>query len=280
MEQALTLAYSTCPNDTYIFHALANRRINRRGLNFAIHLADVEELNQSARTGRYDITKLSFAAAGHLTECYGLLRAGGAIGRGCGPLIVARAGTDISHLEKGCVAVPGLWTTAHLLLSLFLPTPPRIRPMVFDGIMPAVSKGACDAGVMIHEGRFTYHEHGLVKLVDLGEWWEKKTGLPIPLGCIAIRRDLGKPVALQAEALIRESIGFADRHMEDAMSYIRQHARELSDTVIRRHIDLYVNRFSMDMAGEGAAAVEALFAKAREKKILDPSRMPLFAAGG
>lgn len=278
MKQILELAYSTCPNDTYIFYGLACQRINTKEFNFAIDLMDVEQLNQAARKGKYDITKLSFAAAGHLTESYGILRSGGAVGRGCGPLIVARPGVDISNLAEKSVAVPGLWTTAHLLLSLFLPKLPRVQPMVFDEIMPAVSRGVFDAGVIIHEGRFTYHEQGLVKLIDLGEWWEEITGLPIPLGCIAIRRELGQRMALQVEKLIRESIDFADRYIEDAMPYIRQHARELSDAVIRRHIELYVNPFSTDLGDEGAAAVKALFARAREKGILPESRLPLFAA--
>lgn len=190
MARHLTLGYSTCPNDTFIFHALAHGRVDLKGLTYDIRLADVEALNQKASTGLLDISKLSFAAIGHLLDTYGLLHSGAALGRGCGPLIVAKPGVDLSALGHFPVAVPGAWTTAALLLTLFSPRPVQTVPMTFDRIMPAIQNGEMKMGVIIHEGRFTYEAYGLTCLTDLGQWWETETGLPIPLGGIVARRNL------------------------------------------------------------------------------------------
>lgn len=280
MEKKLTLAYSTCPNDTYIFYGLAHQKIDTGGLTFAITLNDVESLNQEAKKGIIDISKLSFAAIGHLMETYGLLRSGAALGRGCGPLLVARKGTDLSMLDRKKIAIPGFWTTAHMLLGLFMDKLPDAAPMTFDKIMPTVSAGQYDYGIIIHEGRFTYQNYGLECLVDLGEWWESATSLPIPLGGIVMRRDLSDEIICKTESVIRESIQFAHLNPSAPAKYIKTHARELSDEVIHQHIDLYVNEFSTDIGEEGETAIEALFTRARDKGVIPQSRKPLFACIG
>jgi 1,4-dihydroxy-6-naphthoate synthase len=271
----LSLAYSPCPNDTYMFYALARHKISAGALQFDISLHDVEYLNQAAKNNRFDVTKLSIAAVGHLLDRYVLLNAGAALGRGCGPLIVARNGVGLFHLEKNRIAVPGLWTTAHLLLSLFMENPPDAVPMCFDQIMPSIQAGDFDCGVIIHEGRFTYEKYGLTCLLDLGQWWESKTSLPIPLGGIAIRRDMPLEIARTAETAIRESIHYARQHPHEADAYIRFHAQEMSCDVIRQHIGLYVNDFSLDLGAQGVAAIETLFAMARAKRILQDSDMQI-----
>lgn len=273
----LSLAYSPCPNDTYIFYALAHGKIPLGDLAFSISLQDVEHLNQAARKGGVDVSKLSFAAVGHLLKDYGLLKTGAALGRGCGPLIVARPGSDLSDIRRGPIAIPGLWTTAHLLLGLFMGETPEAVPMRFDLIMPAVSSGQVDVGVIIHEGRFTYAQYGLECLLDLGWWWETETGLPIPLGGIAARRSLPKEVVRLVEAAIHQSIRHAQAHPREPDAYVKAHAQELTDAVIRQHIDLYVNEFSLDIGEVGETAVRRLFEEARRKGMLPESRKPLFA---
>lgn len=268
MNNLLSLAYSPCPNDTYIFYALAHRKIDMGNLEFNISLYDVEQLNQAAQNRMFDVSKLSFAAIGHLLDTYSLLNAGAALGRGCGPLIVARKGFDLSQLSRSKIAIPGIWTTAFLLLSLFMNNSPDIQPLPFNLIMPAIQAGEYDFGVIIHEGRFTYENYGLACLQDLGEWWESETSLPIPLGGIAIRRDIPKEIAWQVEDAIRQSILYVRQHTDEAGDYIRSHAQEMANHVIRQHIELYVNKFSIDLGNDGIAAVEALFARAREKGII------------
>lgn len=280
MEKKLTLAYSTCPNDTYIFYALAHQKIDTHGFSFSITLNDVEHLNQEAKKGIIDISKLSFAAIGHLNETYGLLRSGAALGRGCGPLLVARKGKDLSSLNTRKIAIPGLWTTAYLLLGLFMNKRPDVISITFDKIMPAVSAGQFDYGVIIHEGRFTYENYGLDCLLDLGQWWESVTSLPIPLGGIGMRRDLPDDIICKTESVIRESIQFAHANPSAPAEYIKTHAQELSDEVIREHIALYVNEFSIDIGEAGETTIEALFARAREKGIMPNSSKPLFACVG
>jgi len=277
MKKKLSLAYSTCPNDTYIFYALAHKKVNIGDLSFNIMLNDVEHLNQAAKKGIIDISKLSFAAIGHLMETYGLLRSGAALGRGCGPLIVARKGTDISDLKSGKIAVPGLLTTASLLLRLFTDNTPNIFPMPFDKIMPAVSSGEFDYGVIIHEGRFTYQNYNLACLVDLGQWWESETTLPIPLGGIAMRRDISQEIIRNVESGIRKSIEFAHLNPSQTDNYVKSHAQELSDDVVHQHIDLYVNEFSLNIGPDGEMAIQTLFDRARERGILPKSDTPLFA---
>jgi 1,4-dihydroxy-6-naphthoate synthase len=277
VKKILSLAYSTCPNDTFVFYALAHDRIDNTGFRFKIELKDVETLNQDAKNSLFDVSKLSFAAIGHLPETYGLLRSGAALGRGCGPLIVARPGFKLDQLHLKKIAVPGLWTTASLLLSLYLADQPQVMPMPFDRIMPAVSKGKLEAGVIIHEGRFTYQEHNLICLLDLGEWWEQKTGLPIPLGGIAIRRDIPPEAAKAVDELIKKSLTYAFNNQAAADEYIKKHAQEMVPDVIKQHIDLYVNKFTLELGEEGNTAIETLFRMAREREVMPVSDVPIFA---
>ena len=255
----ITLGYSPCPNDTFIFYALANKKIDTMGISYEITIADVEQLNSSAMNGRLDVSKLSFAALARLTGKYRLLNAGAALGNGCGPLIVARPGFDPNYLKNARFAIPGRYTTAALLLTLFLKSGPNAVSMPFDKIMPAVSSGEYDAGVIIHEGRFTFQNYGLIEVLDLGKWWEDTTGLPIPLGGIAARSEIDLDTAGRIEETIRSSLLYARAHPGRAMGYIKAHAQELSDDVIARHIDLYVNNYSIDMGETGAKAVSVLF---------------------
>ena len=277
MTQILSLGYSTCPNDTYIFHAMTHGLVGCGSVRFEPTLKDVETLNQEARYQTLDVTKLSFAVIGQLRDAYGLLRSGAALGRGCGPLIVARPGSGLSGIASSRVAVPGLWTTANLLLGLYLSVHPKVEPIPFDRIMSAVAKGVFDYGVIIHEGRFTFESYGLVDLLDLGQWWEDETGLPIPLGGIAIRRELGPLTAEKVETTIRESVQYAFDHPEASRSHVKTCAQEMTDDVIDQHIALYVNDDSVSIGEEGVAAIEMLFKRGREAGMTPKSGMPLFA---
>jgi len=257
-----TLAYSPCPNDTFIFYAMIHQKIPCENLFFDVIHADVEQLNQAGRQGRYDITKLSFHAVGHLLNHYAILKTGAALGYNCGPLIVAQKGCDLSVLAKNTIAVPGIWTTANLLLGLYLKTRPNVRPMSFETIMPAIQQKQYKAGVIIHEGRFTYEQYGLTCLLDLGQWWEKETGFPVPLGCIALKRNLSH-LHNSIEKCMMNSIAFSYQNPEKAAEYIQQHAQETSKDVIRQHIDLYVNEDTRYLSDTGERAIESLFKRAR-----------------
>lgn len=268
----MQLGYSFCPNDTFIFYALAHGKVEAP---FAIqeHLEDVETLNRWALEGRLPLTKISYAAYGHLREGYVALRSGGALGRKVGPLLVAR--TPLGSLVGKRVAIPGRYTTAFLLLSLFNPgfVPVEMR---YDQIMPKVARGEVDAGLIIHESRFTYPRYGLVKLLDLGEWWEDETGLPLPLGAILARRDLGAEAIRALDQAVRASLEYAWTHPEETVAYIKQHAQELEDEVIWAHIRTYVNEFSLDVGPEGEAAVAELFRRGEAAGLLPPSSLSPF----
>ncbi len=266
---ALTLGYSPCPNDTFIFDALVHGRVEVDGLRFEERLEDVETLNRLAADAALDVTKISYGAIPGLLRDYVLLRSGGALGRGCGPLVVARREMDADELSRARIAIPGRNTTANLLLRLFAPDAAQGVERVYSDIMPAVARGEFDAGLIIHESRFTYPRHGLVRVADLGAWWETTTGLPIPLGGILARRALGDHAIRAVEDGIRRSVEFAFAHPEASRPYVRAHAQEMDDAVTQQHIDLYVNRFSVDVEEEGARAVEALFARAREAGVTD-----------
>jgi 1,4-dihydroxy-6-naphthoate synthase len=266
--KTLTLGYSPCPNDTFIFHALVRGVVGVDGVRFEERLEDVETLNRLAAAGALDVTKVSYGAIPHLVRDYVLLRGGGALGRGCGPLVVARDSVDAAGLAGKRIAIPGRSTTANLLLRLFAPAAAPGIEMVYSDIMPAVERGQVDAGLIIHESRFTYPRHGLVKVVDLGEWWEAATGLPIPLGGILARRSLGGETIRAVDDAIRASVEHALARPNDSREYVRAHAQEMDDEVTRRHIDLYVNRFSADVGAEGERAIEELFARARAAGII------------
>ena len=271
----LRLGYSPCPNDTFIFYALMHGRIPLHWFSIQEELADVETLNRRALAGELDLTKISYHAFGHLRSEYALLRSGGALGRGCGPLVVARQATSLERLRGKRIAIPGELTTANLLLQLHGAGYERLQVLPFDKIVAAVASGSVDAGVIIHESRFTFTEHGLVAVEDLGAWWEELTGLPIPLGGILARRSLGREVIQEVENAIRASVGYAFDHPQEARSYIRAHAQELDDAVINQHINLYVNHFSLDLGEEGLAAVHELLHRAAAAGIIPPSSLPL-----
>jgi 1,4-dihydroxy-6-naphthoate synthase len=277
MKQQLTIGYSPCPNDTFIFYALVHGMVHVPGIEFRERLADVETLNRMALESSLDITKVSFHALGHLREQYALLRSGSALGRGCGPLIVARPGTRLATIKQGTIAIPGELTTASLLLRLYDPSITDIVVMTFDRIMDAVSTGEVAAGLIIHECRFTYPLYKLEKLLDLGEWWENHTGLPLPLGGILGRRSLGHDALLSIETGIRNSIHYANMHPDEVLQYCKQHGQEIDETVMKRHIDLFVNDFSLDLGREGLAAVHRLFDEAEASGIFPRSDKPLLA---
>ncbi|MCP3875185.1 MAG: 1,4-dihydroxy-6-naphthoate synthase, partial [Desulfobacteraceae bacterium] len=242
--QTYKLAYSSCPNDTFIFKAIARRLIDLQGFSFDIVIEDVETLNQNAAKDAYDITKLSFAAFGNLMNKYALLKTGSALGVGCGPLIISLPGQFIDTKKKPIIAVPGLGTTAYHLFKfymddLFSGLDTQIMPMPFEKIMPAVIEKKADFGVIIHEGRFVYQAMGLELKADLGQWWEDKTALPIPLGCIAIKRDIDPVVACDIQNLIRQSIDHAFLHPSMGYDYIQANAQEIDEDVIQQHIQLY-----------------------------------------
>ncbi len=273
--QTLTIGYSPCPNDTFIFYGLIHGKVQIPGVEFLERLEDVETLNRMALDGRLDITKVSYHAMGHLRERYALLRSGGALGRGCGPLLVAKPGTRLSDLKAGKIAVPGMLTTAYLLLRLYDPALTNITVMTFDRIMEAVSGGDAAAGLIIHESRFTYPMYNLEKLLDLGEWWENHSGLPIPLGGILGKRTLGKDVLLGIENAIRESLRYARLHPDEVLDYCRRHSQEMDESVMMSHIGLYVNDFSLDLGEDGLTAVRRLFAEAEERGVMPPCDKPL-----
>jgi len=273
-----TLAYSPCPNDTYIFAALTNRMLGDAP-SVRVHFADIEELNAAAARGEHELTKVSYGAIPHLMDRYRILRSGGALGRGCGPLVVTRPGVaatlaDVTDLH---VAIPGERTTAFMLLQLALGARPRATHMRFDAIIPAVARGEVDAGLIIHESRFTYPDAGLVSVADLGDWWESVTGMPIPLGAILARSDLSDERARTLDEAVRASLRYARANPGDIMPFVREHAFEMSDEVMRKHIDLYVNQYSDDIGDDGIAAVNELFARARAAGILEADATPRFS---
>jgi 1,4-dihydroxy-6-naphthoate synthase len=253
----LTLGISPCPNDTFIFDALVNGPLDAGDLRFEVVHEDVETLNAWALEGRLDVSKISYGVLPAISKDYVVLSAGGALGRGVGPLLVARHGAGPFRPEAR-VAIPGRHTTAHLLFSLAYPDVARKEFMVFSAIEEAVLRGAVDAGVIIHESRFTYAAKGLVKLLDLGEHWERVTGAPVPLGGIVGRRTLGPAVLREVERLVRASVEHARANHPRISAYVKRHAQEMDEAVMRQHIDLYVNEHSVDLGDSGRRAVETL----------------------
>lgn len=254
----ISIGYSPCPNDTFIFDALAHQKIDTEGLSFDIVLADVEELNRMAFAGRLDATKLSYHALGYLLDRYALLDAGSALGNNCGPLLIARQPMEREVLHSAKIAIPGKYTTANFLLGLALPDATGKVEMLFSDIEDAVLRGDADAGLIIHENRFTYAQKGLVKIADLGEYWETQTGMPIPLGGIVVRRDVPAEVQQRFNRVLARSVAFALDHPRQTLPYVRAHAQEMDETVMFQHIGLYVNDFTRDLGATGRAAVQLL----------------------
>ncbi|MBL7901804.1 MAG: 1,4-dihydroxy-6-naphthoate synthase [Bacteroidia bacterium] len=268
MKTKLTLGYSPCPNDCFIFDALVHGKIDTGELEFDVQLEDVETLNQKALKGELDVTKLSFHAYAKVMKHYILLRSGSALGFNCGPLLIKSKVKSEKLKEDWVVAIPGELTTANFLLSIAYPEIKNKKVMLFSEIEDAVLRGEVDAGLIIHESRFTYQDKGLEKVADLGEFWENLIHAPIPLGGIVIKRYLAPELQQQVNALIRKSVEYAFEHPESSMPYVRAHAQEMSEEVMKKHIALYVNAFSVDLGEQGQQAVELMFRKAKELGLL------------
>jgi 5,8-dihydroxy-2-naphthoate synthase len=257
--RSLSFGFTPCPNDAFAFHALVHGLVDAP-LAVEPVLLDIEELNQRARSGELELTKLSFGAAPVVGDRYRLLRSGAALGNGVGPLVVSRKPARLEDAAAGKLAIPGYDTTAFLLLRLAAPSLGKVIELRYDEIIRAVAGGDVDAGLIIHESRFTYGDHGLVAVADLGDWWEAETGLPVPLAGIYARADLPEETVAAAEAAIRASVEYAFAHPEASREYVRANSHELSEEVCRAHIDLYVNEFSVDLREAGVAAIRRLSA--------------------
>lgn len=274
----ITLGFSSCPNDTFMFDALVNKRINTQGFEFEIKIADVEELNQLAMHGALDMTKMSYFAYSKVVEQYQWLTSGSALGRKNGPLLISRKKNYPDEVDDLKIAIPGENTTANLLLSIAYPKAKNKVPYLFSDIEEAILSNEVDAGLIIHETRFTYQRKGLKKIIDLGEYWEKETGLPIPLGGIVVKRDMKDDVKQKLNLLLKESVLFAFKHPQETYPYVKKYAQELSDEVIRQHIDLYVNTFSVDLGEEGKNAVKELFKRAADVHMMNKIDIPIFVS--
>lgn len=256
MIMKLTLGFSPCPNDTFIFDALVNKKIDTEGLEVEPVLEDVQTLNEWALQGKLDITKISYGVLPLIVENYIVLNAGGALGKGVGPLFITRNDGDVKPVEEMTIAIPGEQTTAHMLFSLAYPQVRKKKFLLFSEIEDAILNGQVDAGVIIHENRFTYQDKGLLKLADLGEYWETTTSNPIPLGGIVMKRSLDAVLQRRADSLIRKSLEYSFAHYPAVTDYVKQHAQEMSEAVMRQHIDLYVNNYSLELGTDGRSAVK------------------------
>ena len=276
----LSLGFSPCPNDCFMFDAIVHKRIDLEGLEFSGHLADVEALNTAAFAGDVDITKLSYHAYAYCADRYVLLDAGSALGRNCGPLLISKRAIAADEVAGGDlrIAIPGKYTTANFLCGLAFPKAQHKTALVFSDIESALLRGEYDAGLIIHENRFTYEAKGLKKIIDLGEFWEGETGAPIPLGGIAITRALPDDVKHAVNRVVRRSVGYAFANRAASLPYVRAHAQEMSEDVMYRHIDLYVNEYSVDLGPDGRRAVALLFDKARATGIIPAANVSPFLA--
>lgn len=258
----LTLGFSPCPNDTFIFDAMVNGKINTHGIEFDYVMEDVETLNVWAAAGKLDITKLSYNTFLHTVNQYALLHSGSALGEGVGPLLVSASPLDLDNIADFKIAIPGFKTTANLLLSLAFPDATNKTELVFSEIEAAVLSGAYDAGLIIHEGRFTYQQKGLHKLIDLGDWWERTTSAAIPLGGIVIRRSFDKELSARIDGIIKESLAYSWQQYPRLSSFITENAQEMEEDVMRKHIQLYVNDYTTDLGPTGRKAINTLFDRA------------------
>jgi len=255
-----TIGFSPCPNDTFIFDALVNKKIDTEGFDFEVLMEDVQTLNKWAINKKLDISKISYGVLPLVLNNYLVLSSGGALGKGVGPLLISKNdnGEIFSSIEKKIVAIPGENTTAHMLFSSAFPAARNKLFLVFDEIEEAVLTGKADAGVIIHENRFTYQDKGLIKLMDLGEFWEKKTKAPIPLGGIIVRKDFDTKLQQKLETLIRKSLQYSLDNYPAISSFVSKHSQEMSEDVMRKHINLYVNDFSINLGEKGKAAIDKL----------------------
>jgi len=264
----MTLGFSPCPNDTFIFNALVKGKVRVPGYEIREELHDVETLNRKAFEGQLDVTKLSFFAWLMVKDHYDLLSSGGALGFGCGPVVIARQGMTLKDVTDARIVLPGEWTTAHLLLRLWAPEAGQRSFVAYDRIFDELTSGRADCGVIIHESRFTFQQMGFVAVADLGAWWEEQTGLPIPLGGIAAHKRIGSQAAAAMQSAICESIALARRNPQDALPYIHAHAQEMTAAVLEAHIQTFVNEFSLDLGDTGRAAVRALEEKAYQTGVM------------
>ena len=284
----LTLGFSPCPNDTFIFDALIHHKIDTEGLEFEVFYDDVETLNQKAFRGELDITKLSYHAFAYVTDRYVLLDSGSALGFGVGPLLISNLEISISDLEKNLIhdpksgsrnpliGIPGKYTTANFLLGLAFPEATNKQVLVFSEIEDALLDNRIDIGLIIHENRFTYQDKGLKKIIDLGDYWEKRTGCAIPLGGIVANRNLPLDVQHKINRVLRKSVEFAFANPKSSLAFIKQHAQEMSEEVMYKHIELYVNQYSIELGEEGRKAINLMFDTALEKGIIPEVKQGIF----
>lgn len=272
----LTLGFSTCPNDTFIFDAAVHHKIDTKGIDFDLILGDVEELNKKAFEGEIDITKLSYHAYFYAVENYVLLNSGSALGNNNGPLLISKKKIYPDEVNDLKIAVPGKYTTANLLLGIAFPQVKNKIPYLFSDIEDAVSDDEVDAGLIIHENRFTYEAKGLKKIIDLGEFWETKTKMPIPLGGIVINRKHPKDLQLKISNIIKRSIEYAYKNPVSSLEFIKQYAQEMDAEVMKKHIDLYVNDYSLDLGKNGKKAIIKLYDEASERKLIPRSKNDFF----
>lgn len=275
----LTLGFSPCPNDTFIFDALVNGKIDTKGILFDYVLEDVETLNKWALEEKLDVTKLSYSTLLHAADKYALLNSGSALGKGVGPLLVSRFPVELSEIKKMRVAIPGENTTANLLLSLAIPDAENKKEYVFSDIEDVVLSGEADAGLIIHENRFTYQEKGLFKLMDLGDWWEETTTAAIPLGGITMKRSHSPEVCAQVDELIKRSVLYSWKYYPKLAPFVIHNSQEMSEDVMRQHIELYVNEYSTTLGSSGVFAIETLFDKAIETGIIKKKPKNIFYEG-
>jgi 1,4-dihydroxy-6-naphthoate synthase len=274
----LTLGFSPCPNDCFMFDAIVHERIDLEGLEFIVRMADIEALNAAAFAGQIDVTKLSFHAYAYCLDKYVLLDAGSALGRNCGPLLISKREISCDEVARGGlrIAIPGKYTTAHFLLSLAFPRATDKTELVFSAIEGALLDGSFDAGLIIHENRFTYAAKGLRKIVDLGEYWETQTGTAIPLGGIVANRALPEDVQQKMNRIMRRSVEYAFANRTASLPFVRANAQEMSEDVMYQHIDLYVNDYSVDLGDDGRRAVAVLFERAKSVGVIPPVTAGLF----
>jgi 1,4-dihydroxy-6-naphthoate synthase len=275
----LTLGFSPCPNDTFIFDALIHHKIDTEGLDFEVHYDDVETLNQKAFRGELDITKLSYHAFAYVVDKYVLLDAGSALGYGVGPMLISDVEISISDLENNPnykIGIPGKYTTANFLLGLAFPNAQNKQEIVFSEIEDSLLNGKIDIGLIIHENRFTYQNKGLKKIIDLGDYWEKKTGCAIPLGGIVANRRLPLDVQLKINRVLKKSVEFAFANPKSGLEFIRSHAQEMSEEVMYKHIELYVNKYSVDLGEEGRKAINLMFDTALKNGIIPEIKEKIF----
>lgn len=276
MNPKITLGFSSCPNDTFIFDAMIHGKVDTEGLDFQLHIADVEELNQMAFEQKLMVTKISFNAFSKLTKEYLLLDAGAALGRNCGPIIVSKREFPLSQISTKSIVIPGVNTTANLLLNIAFPEIKNKTARIFSEIEKSILDEKYDCGLIIHESRFTYEEKGLKKIIDLGEYWENRTHTPIPLGGIIALRSLDSELLQKINRVLKRSVAFAMDNPKSGIDFIRCHSQEMSEEVMYKHIELYVNDFSRDLGEVGKAAVNKLFEEGKKLGLIGEYREDLF----